>query len=149
MAAPIPSPFLPPSNAIKPRRGIEDDANQMRNDMTKSEQLEREAERVRAHLAKTAIELRTRLTPRHAVNQLFDLSSNSAALGILRNLRDKTVANPLAVGIVGAGMAWLMYSRRRETRRPDEASNLAQRGTFSGDAAKRAEEREVNPPPGL
>src|SRR5467141_3718014 len=123
--------------------------NQMRNDMTKSEQLERDAERIRTHLAETVIELRGRLTLGHAVDQLFDLSSNSAALGILRNLRDKTVANPLAVGIVGAGMAWLMYSRRRETRRPDEASNLAQRGTFSGDAAKRAEEREVNPPPGL
>jgi hypothetical protein len=121
----------------------------MRNDMTKSEQLERDAERIRAHLAETAIELRARLTPRHAVDQLFDLSSDSAALGILRNLRDKTVANPLAVGIIGAGMAWLMYSRGREARRPDEAPNLGTAGTFSGDAAKRAEEREVNLPPGL
>ena len=75
--------------------------NQMRNDMAKSEQLERGAERIRAHLAETVIELRARLTLRHAVDQLFDLSSDSAALEILRNLRDKTVANPLAVGIVG------------------------------------------------
>jgi Protein of unknown function (DUF3618) len=121
----------------------------MRNEMMESEQLERDAERIRAHLAETAIELRARLTPRHAVDQLFDLSSDSATLGILRNLRDKTVANPLAVGIVGAGMAWLMYSRRREARRPDEAPSLGTAGTFSGDAAKRTEEREVNLPPGL
>jgi hypothetical protein len=108
--------------------------NQMRNDMTKSEQLEGDAERIRAHLAETVIELRARLTLGHAVDQLFDLSSDSAALEILRNLRDKTVANPLAVGIVGAGMAWLMYSRGRE--------DLAQRRTFSGDVAKRGEDRE-------
>jgi hypothetical protein len=75
--------------------------------------------------------------------------SDSTALKILRNLRDKTVANPLAVGIVGAGMAWLMYSRGREARRPDEEPNLGTAGTFSGDAAKRAEERKVNLPPGL
>ena len=117
--------------------------------MTESERLEHDAERIRAQLAETAIELRARLSPRHAVDQLFDLSSDSAALGILRNLRDKTVANPLAVGIVGAGMAWLMYSRGREARRPDEAPNLGTAGTFSDDAAKRAEEREVNLPPGL
>jgi len=116
--------------------------NQMRNDMTKSEQLEHDAERIRTHLAETVIELRGRLTLGHAVDQLFDLSSDSAALEILRNLRDKTVANPLAVGIVGAGMAWLMYSRGREARRPYEAPNLAPRRTFSGDVAKRAEGRE-------
>src|SRR5690349_754037 len=112
--------------------------------MTKSEQLERDAERIRAHLAETVSELRARLTLRHAIDQLFDLSSDSAALEILRNLRDKTVANPLAVGIVGAGMAWLMYShsRGREARRPYEAPNLAQRRIFSGDVAKRGEGRE-------
>jgi hypothetical protein len=92
------------------------DAEKMRNDMTKSDQLERDAERIRAHLSETAIELRARLTPAHAIDQLFDLRSDSAALGILRNFRDKMVANPLAVGIVGAGMAWLMYSRGREAR---------------------------------
>jgi hypothetical protein len=110
--------------------------------MTKSEQLERDAERIRAHLAETVIELRGRLTLRHAVDRLFDLSSDSTALKILHNLRDKTVANPLAVGIVGLGMAWLMYPRRREARRPYEAPNLAQRRTFSGDEGKRAENRE-------
>jgi hypothetical protein len=114
----------------------------MRNDMTKSEQLEHDAERIRAHLAETVIELRGRLTLRHAVNQLFNLSSDSAALEILRNMRDKTVANPLAVGIIGAGMAWLMYSRGQEARRPYEAPNLTQRRTFSGDEAKRNDERE-------
>src|SRR4029077_7678931 len=100
----------------------------MRNDMTKSEQLERDAERIRAHLSETAIELRASLTPAHAIYKLFDLRSDSAALGILRNFRDKMVANPLAVGIVGAGMAWLMYSRGREARHPEEAPNLGRRG---------------------
>src|SRR5258708_7429757 len=114
----------------------------MRSNMTKSEQLERDAERIRAPLAETAVELRARLTPGHAVDQLFDLSSDSTALKILRNLGDKTVANPVAVGVVGVGMAWLMYSSGREARRTYEAPNLAQRRTFSGDEAKRAANRE-------
>jgi hypothetical protein len=114
----------------------------MRNEIMESERLERDAEMIRAHLAETLIKLRALFTPGHAVDQLFDLSSDSPVLGLLRNLRDKTVANPLAVGIVGAGMAWLMYSRGREARRPYEAPELAPRRTFSGDVAKRAEGRE-------
>jgi hypothetical protein len=39
-------------------------------------------------------------------------------------------------------MAWPMYSRGRQARRPYEEPNLAQRRTFSGDAPKRAEDRE-------
>ena len=100
-------------------------------------------------LQRASLHHRRRSTPRHAVDQLFDLSSDSAALGILRNLRDKTVANPLAVGIVGLGMAWLMYSRGREARHPKEAPNLGIAETFSGDAPKCAGEREVSLPPGL
>src|SRR5206468_12546487 len=90
---------------------------QMRNEMTESEQLERDAEMIRAHLVETLIKLRALFTPGHAVDQLFDLSSDSKALKILRNLRDKTVANPLALGIVGLGMAWLMFSSGREESR--------------------------------
>ena len=149
MCSAINGSFAAPSKAEPTETRLENDAEKMRNDMTKSDQLERDAERIRAHLSETAIELRARLTPAHAIDQLFDLRSDSAALGILRNLRDKMVANPLAVGIVGAGMAWLMYSRGREARHPEEAPNLSTAGTFSGDAPKRAEEREVNLPPGL
>jgi hypothetical protein len=98
----------------KPRRGEENDAGQMRNEMTESEQLERDAERIRARLAETLVELRSLLTPGHAVNRILDLGSDSTALAFLRNLRDKTLSNPLALGIVSAGMAWLMFSSGRE-----------------------------------
>jgi hypothetical protein len=104
--------------------------------MTKSEQLERDAEMIRAHIAETLTKLRALFTPGHAVDQLFDLSSDSAALGILRNLRDKTVANPLAVGIVGAGMAWLMFSSGREESRQHGTLDRARRWILSDEAAE-------------
>jgi len=115
---------------------VENGAEQLRNEMTETEQLERDAEIIRAHLSQTLTKLRARLTPRHAVDQLFDLSSKSAALGILRNLRDKTVANPLAVGIVGLGMAWLMFSSGREESRQYGTLDHARRWILSDDAAE-------------
>jgi hypothetical protein len=125
--------------------GRENGAEQMRNEMMESKRLERDAEMIRANLAETLIKLRALFTPRHAVDQLFDLSSDSKALKILRNLRDKTVANPLAVGIVGLGMAWLMFSSGREESRQHETLDQARRWILSDDAERdvmAAESRE-------
>jgi hypothetical protein len=108
----------------------------MRNEMMESEQLERDAERIRANLAETAVELRARLTPGHAVNQLLNLGSDSTALKFLRNLRDKTVANPLALGIVSVGIAWLIVSSGREASRKHGTLDQARRWILSDDAAE-------------
>src|SRR5258706_15674963 len=103
MAAPMQPVFCPrPMQNQAETRHKRTVRSQMRNDMAKSEQLERDAERIRTHLAETVIELRGRLTLGHAVDQLFDLSSDSSALEILRNWRDKTVGNRRAGGSVGA-----------------------------------------------
>ncbi|MBO0750953.1 MAG: DUF3618 domain-containing protein [Bradyrhizobiaceae bacterium] len=85
--------------------------------MLRSELLEREAEARRIELAKTFDELRARATPGHMLNQLVDYASDSGGADFFRNLRDQTVANPLALGLVGAGLAWLMMSRGREPAR--------------------------------
>src|SRR5215469_9954784 len=85
--------------------------------MLKSELLEREAEARRAQLAETFEELRGRVTPGRVVDRLVDYARDSGGADFFRNLRDQTVANPLALGIVGAGLAWLMLSNGKETRR--------------------------------
>jgi hypothetical protein len=84
--------------------------------MLKSELLEREAEARRAQLAQTFDELRARVTPGHVLDRLVDYATDSGGADFFRNLRDQTVANPLALGIVGAGLAWLMLSNGRPAR---------------------------------
>jgi hypothetical protein len=86
--------------------------------MLKSELLEREAEARRIELSDTFEELRARVSPGHVLDQLVDYATESGGVDFFRNLRDQTVANPLALGLVGAGLAWLMMSTGRESRRP-------------------------------
>src|SRR5215475_13120717 len=86
--------------------------------MLRSELLEREAEARRLELAQTFDELRARATPGHMLDQLVDYATDSGGVDFFRNLRNQTVANPLALGLVGAGLAWLMFSNGREHRRP-------------------------------
>jgi hypothetical protein len=85
--------------------------------MLRSELLEREAEARRIELAQTFDELRARATPGHMLDQIVDYASDSGGVDFFRNLRDQTVANPLALGLVGAGLAWLMMSSGRQPRR--------------------------------
>jgi hypothetical protein len=85
--------------------------------MLRSELLEREAEARRIELAETFDELRARATPGHVLDQLVDYATGSGGVDFFRNLRDQTVANPLALGLVGAGLAWLMMANGKEPRR--------------------------------
>jgi hypothetical protein len=108
--------------------------------MLKSELLEREAEARRAQLAETFDELRTRVTPGHVVDRLVDYATESGGADFFRNLRDQAVANPLALGIIGAGLAWLMLSTGREARQLPR-SPYRGRGrlrTYFGGARERA-----------
>jgi hypothetical protein len=103
--------------------------------MLKSELLEREAEARRAQLAQTFDELRARVTPGHVLDRLVDYATDSGGADFFRNLRDQTVANPLALGIVGAGLAWLMLSNGRPGRSTPGTSYRGRgrmRTTFAG-----------------
>ncbi|WP_407168696.1 DUF3618 domain-containing protein [Bradyrhizobium sp. ORS 111] len=80
--------------------------------MSHVEQLERETEQTRSQIAGTLDELEARITPGHVVEQLADRLSDGAAAAFARNLKDQTLANPLALALVGAGLAWLMLSPR-------------------------------------
>src|SRR5215467_6831560 len=106
--------------------------------MLKSELLERDAEARRVQLAETFDELRTRITPGHVLGRLVDYATDSGSVDFFRNLRNQTVANPLALGIVGAGLAWLMLSNGRETRRRPGAPGRGRMRTYFADTRDRA-----------
>jgi Sec-independent protein translocase protein TatA len=108
--------------------------------MLKSELLEREAEARRAELAQTFDELRARVTPGHVLDRLVDYATDSGGVDFFRNLRDQTVANPLALGIVGAGLAWLILSNGRPVRGTPGAPyrGRARVGSYFAGARERA-----------
>jgi hypothetical protein len=121
--------------------------------MTRSSaQLEQEVEQARAQLQATLDELRTRITPGAVVDQLVEYGRESGAGDFVRNLGRQTRDNPLAVTLIGGGLAWLMMSGRGSSKADglsDSASETAQRigdtvsGTYEstarsvGDAATR------------
>jgi hypothetical protein len=101
--------------------------------MLRSELLEREAEARRIELAETFDELRARATPGHVLDQLVDYVTDSGGVDFFRNLRDQTVANPLALGLMGAGLAWLMMSNGKRPRRGYDPSEVRpDRGRMRG-----------------
>jgi hypothetical protein len=88
------------------------------------------------------------------LDRLVDYATDSGGSDFFRNLRDQTVANPLALGIVGAGLAWLMLSNGRPARgtpgapyrgrgrmRTYFAGARERTGNALGDAAAGARER--------
>src|SRR4051794_32753425 len=104
--------------------------------MTSSEQLERETEQTRNEITQTLEELRERLTPGHLVDDGLAYAGNTLAGEFLRNLGRQAAANPLALCVAGAGLAWMMLSDGRPTSKL--GSNAAGSLTRS---AKRARER--------
>lgn len=73
-----------------------------------SAELERKAEREREKIARTAEELRDRLTPGQLVDEMMDYFRGSDASSMLHNLKGQVRDNPLALAMVGAGLTWLM-----------------------------------------
>jgi ElaB/YqjD/DUF883 family membrane-anchored ribosome-binding protein len=84
--------------------------------MTSSEQLEREAEMTRAHIAATLDELRAHLSPGHVVDQLVDYANDSSGGMFFRNLRDQVASAPVPIALMGAGLGWFLLSNRNGTR---------------------------------
>jgi ElaB/YqjD/DUF883 family membrane-anchored ribosome-binding protein len=78
---------------------------------SQTEQLERETEEVRADLSHTLDELRERMTAGQLVDQVIDYTGTDLAV-MAGNLRRQVVQNPLALGLIGAGLTWLMMPAR-------------------------------------
>lgn len=103
--------------------------------MSTIQQLEHETEQERARISETLDELRARMTPGHVVDQLVDYASDSSGGMFFRNLRQQAVDNPIPVALMGAGLAWLVISGRRDSSSDMTTANLISRTAAKGTAA--------------
>jgi len=107
---------------------------------SQSEQLEREAEVTRWRLSQTLEELRGRMTPGQAVDQLLDYTRNGPAGEFLRNLGREVRENPMPLVLIGIGIAWLMIAGSRTSRAAiaNAADSVARKATDMGNATSAA-----------
>lgn len=118
--------------------------------------IERDAERVRAEIADTAEHLKAKISPGQLMDEVVDYFKAGDANQFVGNLKRQVRDNPLALGLIGGGLAWLMMgsgtpslsrpssSGYRGTGRPtstDFAStdyDTSSASTLSGSASSRA-----------
>jgi hypothetical protein len=73
-----------------------------------SAELERDAERVRAQISDTADQLRDRMTPGQLMDEALNQFGRGDASQLLVNLKNQARDNPMALALIGSGIAWLM-----------------------------------------
>lgn len=73
-------------------------------------ELERDAEATRANIADTAESIRNKMSPGQLIDEFAGLFSGDGAAA-LSNMKGQIRDNPLAVTMVGAGLAWLMLGQ--------------------------------------
>lgn len=79
-------------------------------------ELEREADRVRAEIADTAEHLKDKMSPGQLMDEVVDYLKDGDANQLLSNLKTQVRDNPLALAMVGGGLAWLMMGSGPATR---------------------------------
>lgn len=70
--------------------------------------LERDAERVRAQIADTAEHLKDKMSPGQLMDEVVGYFKDGDTNQLLANLKTQVRDNPLALAMVGGGLAWLM-----------------------------------------
>jgi hypothetical protein len=100
-----------------------------------SADIERRAENVRAEIANTADSIRSRLTPGPLVDEAINYVRYSDGALSLDNLRRQARDNPMALAVIGAGLAWLILgnSHASRTSSREEADYYPQSGGTVGD----------------
>lgn len=78
------------------------------------DRIETEVEEARARLTRTLDEIRERMSPGQILDQALDYARHSGGGEFTRNLGRSVRDNPLPLLMMGAGMAWLMASDRRQ-----------------------------------
>lgn len=81
--------------------------------MTTLDQLENDTEASRVRVAELLDELRGRVSPGELVDQVVDFAGNGAVGDFARGLGRQVRGNPMAVVLIGAGLAWLVTADRR------------------------------------
>lgn len=77
--------------------------------------LERDAERVRADIADTAVNLKGKMSPGQLMDEVVDYLKDGDVNQMVANLKHQVRDNPLALALVGGGLAWLMMGQGAHT----------------------------------
>lgn len=118
-------------------------------------ELERDAERIRAELADTAEHLKEKMSPGQLMDEVVDYFKDGDTNQLITNLKHQVRDNPLALALVGSGLAWLMMgsgpgsrangATARPKRHPGEASAIrAAGGTSAGASPEASPSRQVS-----
>lgn len=92
-------------------------------------ELERDAERVRAQIADTAEQLKDKMSPGQLIDEVMDYFKDGDTSQMLGNLKHQVRDNPLALALVGSGLAWLMAGS------PGGTSALPRRNPMAGNGS--------------
>lgn len=76
--------------------------------MSDAAELEREAEAARARLSATADQLKARMSPGQLMDEVLNQFRDGDGNRMLANLHTQARDNPMALALVGSGLAWLM-----------------------------------------
>ncbi|KQW67005.1 hypothetical protein ASE17_19705 [Phenylobacterium sp. Root77] len=89
-----------------------------------SEDIEREVETARNDLDRTVEALKDKMTPGQLIDEISRSFKGSGAGDMMGTLGGQVRENPMAIAMIGAGMAWLMMGKS------DQASNNESAGTY-------------------
>lgn len=90
--------------------------------MSDAAELEREAEAARARLSETADQLKARMSPGQLMDEVLNQFRDGDGNQLLANLRTQARDNPMALALVGSGLAWLMMGSGPSAPRAPGAS---------------------------
>jgi hypothetical protein len=80
-----------------------------------SEDIEREVESARGDLDRTVEALKDKMTPGQLIDELSRTFKGGGAGDVMSNLGAQVRENPMALAMIGAGMAWLMMPKGDHT----------------------------------
>jgi hypothetical protein len=81
-----------------------------------AEEIERDAEATRADLDRTVEALKEKMTPQNLASEMMTHARNTPAAQRAIRLGHQAQDNAVPLALMGAGLAWLMFNRRRDSR---------------------------------
>lgn len=99
--------------------------------MDTTEKLEHDAESHRANVESTLDRLKDRMSVDQMVGGVGRFQGLSDPAETLRNVSTQVKANPVALGLVGMGLAWFAIGGRRKGRPPTQWNNQKWQGQKS------------------
>ena len=106
--------------------------------MSDAAELEREAEAARARLSDTADQIRARMSPGQMMDEVLNQFRGGDGSQMFANLRDQARDNPMALALVGSGLAWLMMGSqgaRPPSPSPSSGTGTGTLGTYRQEGA--------------